>query len=185
MEEISLQLKEVIKAVDNIYFSRNERDFAYELYSKMRLMLLLPPNVEITPESTKKRFDVNDDILQMENIRKYFLTKTNDSSKFIFRYPDLLVHQYATLDKQLLVIEVKKGTVDNQSILKDLAKLIVYCKGRLKYEKGILIIVNPNRNRNLAEISEISRLLIEYPEVEIWIVRPDEIKLEIINSTTF
>ena len=75
MKEVSLQLKEVIKTVDNIYFSRNERDFAYKLYSKMRLMLILPPNVEITPESTKKRFDVNDDILQMENTRNFFSDK--------------------------------------------------------------------------------------------------------------
>lgn len=174
------QLNEAILTIEDKHFHRNERDFAYELYLKMKSFLTLPPNVEVTPESTKKRFNALDDILQMDNIKKYFFTKTNNTSKLIFRFPDLLIHEYENQNNQILAIEIKKK-VSEQSILRDLAKLIVYCKGSLQYKKGILILVNTNRRLRITEVPSISQLLINYPEIEIWIVKP-QTEIEIICS---
>jgi hypothetical protein len=133
--------------------------------------LTLPPEVEVTPESTKKRFDALEDILQMDDIKKYFFTKTNNTSKFIFRYPDILIHEYDTRNNQILAIEIKRK-VTTQLILKDIAKLVVYCRGSLRFKKGILIIVNPNGNLRITEAPRIRQFLINYPEIEIWIARP-------------
>lgn len=181
MEETIQQLKEVIISIEDKYYQRNERDFAYELYLKMKSFLTLPPRVEVTPESTKRRFNALEDILQMDDIKKYFFTKTNNTSKLIFRFPDLLIHEYDTRDNQILAIEIKRK-VNTQLILKDIAKLIVYCQGSLKFKKGVLIIVNPNRRLRITEIPSISQLLKNYPEIEIWIARP-QTEIEIICAT--
>ena len=81
----------------------------------------------------------------------------------------MLINEYKTRDYQLLAIEIKR-TINRQNVLRDLAKLAVYCKGGLKYKKGILILVNANENR-VRQFPHVNRFLTEFPELEIWIVR--------------
>lgn len=180
MADVKKILLDAIKSIESKYLVRNERDFAYELYSKLRVSDF-GKNVEVTSESTKKRFSWNDDILRDELIRRYFFRNNQNVNRNIIRYPDLLIHEYTTLDHQYLAIEVKKR-FDSELIAKDLAKLVVYCRGKLQYKSGILILINPRRN--VMEVPNINELLKRFPEIEIWIVKPDEVKLEIINSTT-
>lgn len=172
MKKIFQKLKLTIKDIDGRYFERNESDFAYELYHKMKLALKLPPKVEVTSESTKRRFDIGDDILKLKSIKKYFLNNGNKSSNIILRFPDLLIHEYDTKDNQLLAIEIKKS-INSNLILKDLAKLVVYCKGQLVFKKGILILINPS-NKNFIEVQSIKEMLRNFPEVEIWIAKPNK-----------
>lgn len=172
MKKILQELKFAIKNIDVKYFERNERDFAYELYHQMKLAIKLPPKVEITSESTKRRFNIGEDILKLKTIKKYFFNSNNNSSNIILRFPDLLIHEFDTRDNQLLAVEVKKSSNSNL-ILRDLAKLVVYCKGQLVFKKGILILVNPS-NRNFIEVPSIKEMLKNFPEVEIWIAKPNE-----------
>lgn len=182
MKDVKNILKEAINSIQIKYLERNERDFAYELYSKLK-SIDFGENIEVTSESTKKRFSINDKIFENPLVRRYFFNNNNLIPQNIHKYPDLLIHEYDNRNNQLLAIEIKKR-ISIQLILKDLAKLIVYCKGNLKYKKGILVLVNPNNLRqNLIEVPEIKKLIIDYPEIEIWIVKPNG-NLEIINSIT-
>ncbi len=180
METIIEQIKNAVGKIEEKYFCRNERDFAYELYYQLR-QNIYPDNVEVTCETSKKRFSITDKIFDNKLIKQNFFREFPNDNRPIYRYPDLLVHEYHTRDKQLLALEIKKRyrTVDIQ---RDIAKLIVYCKGSLKYKKGILILID-TPPRNIIEIPDIRRMLEIYPEIEIWIVRPNRI-LEIICSDT-
>jgi hypothetical protein len=173
-------LKKAIERIEEKYFDRNERDFAYELYYQLR-QEKYPDNVEVTCETPKKRFKYDDKILNDTLVRRYFFRDEINENRRIFRYPDLLIHEYENRKQQLAVIEIKKQlTPDN--LKRDLAKLVVYCLGRLKYKVGILIIISPNRSRNqLLEIPDIRRFLTEFREIQIWIVKPN-IEIEIICS---
>ena len=174
-------LRTSIDAIDHKYLERKERDFAYELYHQIRL-LKLPVNTEITCEFPKTRFNFDDQIMDDRLVRKYFFSDEISESARILRYPDLLIHEFDNLNQQLLAIEIKRGGNGNQ-IKKDLAKLIVYCKGRLNYKKGVLIIIQPRRNINqLITVPDIRKMLINYPEVEIWTVFPE--RIDVYNSLT-
>ncbi|MEI7508842.1 MAG: hypothetical protein WCJ62_05185 [Flavobacterium sp.] len=84
------------------HLMRNEKDFTYELYSKLK-GIDFGNNVEVTGESTKKRFSWNDDILRDELIRTYFFRNNQNANRNIIRYPDLLIHEFETLDHQYLL----------------------------------------------------------------------------------
>jgi hypothetical protein len=172
-------LKTAVKRIDGHYFDRNERDFSYELYHQIRL-LKLPIYTEVTCETSKKRFNYNDGILDDNLIKRHFFSDETNGNRKIFRYPDLLIHEYENRNQQLLAIEIKKRVVPND-IKRDLAKLIVYCRGRLKYKNGVIIIVKPLNINRIIEMPDIREMLRRYPEVQIWSVEPELI--QIYNST--
>jgi hypothetical protein len=164
-------LKTAIKKIERYYFERKERDFAYELYHQLRL-IKLPLNTEVTCEHPKTRFTFGDAVFNEPLIRKNFFSYEINENNRICRYPDLLIHEFDNRKKQLIAIEIKRGGVANQ-IKKDLAKLIVYCRGRLKYQKGVLIIIHPRQDIDqIIEVPNIHEMLRKYPEVEIWTVCP-------------
>lgn len=168
-------LKEAISKIDSEYYTRNESDFVMELYHRMRDVFKLPNNVKITSQTHKNQFDIeNDAVFRGPHIRRLLLDNRNNERLF-FRYPDLLIHETDTKKNQLLAIEVKKNH-NAQGIEEDLAKLIVLCKGQLKYKKGILIVIAP-LNTNFMDVPSIEEMLKNTPEVEIWIVRHGRIEI--------
>jgi len=143
-----------------------------------------PNNVEVTCETVKTRFSLDENILKNNLINKCFFKDKNNIPPNIKRYPDLMVHEFGTLDHQILAVEIKR-VFNKELILRDIAKLVVYCKGDLKYKKGILLFINSQKERFL-EIPEIRILLKEYPEIEIWIVKPSiNIDIDVICSKNF
>lgn len=174
---ITKNLETSISKIDERYFDRNERDFSYELYYNMR-KLAYPPMIEVSCETSKNRFSYNDEIFMDNLIKKCFFGNDFENTR-INRYPDLIVHQYGTLSHQHLAIEIKKR-INNSLVLRDLAKLVVYCRGSLNYKKGILIIIKPLRN--IIDIPNVKKLLMQYPEIEIWVVKPRNI--QVINAIT-
>jgi hypothetical protein len=173
---MDLLLKNAIKRIEQKYFERKERDFAYELYHQLRL-LELPNKTEVTCEHPKHRINFNDAILQDKLIKKSFFRDGTNENKRIYRYPDLLIHEFENRDQQLLAVEIKKRGNANQ-IRKDLAKLVVYCRGELNYKKGILIIIQPfDISNQVIEVPEIREMLRNYSEVEIWTVCPQRINV--------
>lgn len=174
-------LNVAILNVEERYFFRKERDFAYELYHQLRL-LKLPLNTEVTCEHPKARFKFSDAIFNEPLIRRNFFSDEINENKRICRYPDLLIHEFDNRNQQLLAIEIKRGGAASQ-IKKDLAKLIVYCRGRLKYQKGVLIIIQPRQDIDqIIEVQDIQEILRKYPEVEIWTIFPH--RITIYNSLT-
>jgi hypothetical protein len=172
-------LKTAIKNIVPKYFERKERDFSYELYHQLRLFQL-PFGTEVTCEHPKRRFSFNDSIINEPLIKRNFFADEIDENKKIFRYPDLLIHEFENRNQQLLAVEIKKQFNVIQ-IKRDLAKLIVYCRGRLNYKNGILIVIQPNNFNRIIEVPEIREMLKNYPEVEIWTVCPE--RIEVYNST--
>jgi hypothetical protein len=167
-------MKEILRiALGNIkarYFQRGERDFSYELYHQLRLMKEIKEPVEVTCETGKtKLITLRDSIFKNDLIRQHFFVEDTYNNFVYRRIPDLIIHEYNTRDHQLLAIEIKKA-ITRQNVLKDLAKLAVYCHGRLKYKKGILILVNADERR-VRQFPNVNRFLTEFPELEIWIVR--------------
>jgi hypothetical protein len=173
-------LNAAIKNMDPKYFERKERDFSYELYHQIRLQKL-PLDTEITCEHPKRRFSHSDTILEDPLVRRYFFADEIDESKKIFRYPDLLIHEFENRNQQLLAVEIKKQFNESQ-IKRDLAKLIVYCRGRLRYKNGVLIITQQANTRRIIEVRDIREMLRKYPEVEIWTVCPE--RIDVYNSIT-
>jgi hypothetical protein len=132
-------LKTAIKKMDSKYFERKERDFSYELYHQLRYFQL-PLDAEVTCEHPKRRFSFNDTIINQPLIKRNFFADEIDENKKIFRYPDLLIHEFENRKQQLLAVEIKKQFNLTQ-IKRDLAKLIVYCRGGLKYKNGVLLVI--------------------------------------------
>src|SRR5690606_10986342 len=132
---MNILLKEAITEINEKYFSRGERDFAYEFYHQVRKKKL-PKTVEVTCETSKKRFRIDENILDNKIIRKNFFRQIPNKCRNIHRYPDLLIHEYKNRNNQLISIEMKKTFTIND-VLRDLAKRTVYCYGSLKYKKGI------------------------------------------------
>jgi hypothetical protein len=140
-----------------------------------------PIKVEVTCETVKTRFSLEENILKDDLIKKCFFKDKNNITPNVRRYPDLMVHEFETLDHQILAVEIKR-VFNKELILRDVAKLVVYCNGKLNYKKGILILINSEREK-LLEIPEIRILLKEYPEIEIWIVkRSKNIDIDVICS---
>ena len=145
------QIINIIRQIETKYLQRNKRDFGYELYHKIRL-LKLPLEIEVTCETTKRRFNYTDRIIKEPLVRKYFFIDEGNENSRIHRYPDLLIHEYNTIRNQLLAIEIKKNFT-RTSLKRDLSKLAVYCHGMLKCKRGVLIILNRNGN-NIIGIPE-------------------------------
>jgi hypothetical protein len=178
MEDISQLVQEALSNIEEKYFRRTERDFAYELYHQMRITWHgFPFEIETTGESKVKHLNGADMIFQHPLINQHFILGETLPS-FIRKFPDFLIHEFDTRNHQLVALEIKR-TFNPNSILKDLAKLIVYCRGNLSYQKGIFILINPRRN--VLEIPNVREMLLEFPEIEIWIARPNT-NIEIINS---
>ena len=174
-------LRIALSNINTKYFERNERDFSYELYHQIRI-LKLPKETEVTCESSKKRFSINDTILNNKLIKRCFFSNGINENSRIYRYPDLLIHEYDNMNQQLIAVEIKKR-VDPTLIKRDLAKLVVYCKGLLNYKSGVLIIINPNDISRIIEMPDIREMLKLYPEVQIWIAKPNK-PIEIICKET-
>lgn len=180
---IIIEVKKVLTSIKSKYIvgNRNEREFAYEFYHLLR-KLKLPKNVEVTAETTKVVFSETNVIMNNTFVIKYF-----DKELYsrvirgnVYRYPDLIIHEYKNKKQQLAIFEIKKRP-NITKIKKDIAKLIVYCKGRLKYQKGILILINPRLN--IIEIPSITKILTEFPEIEIWVLVPNK-EINIISKET-
>jgi len=172
-------LKNALNSVENRYYTRNERDFSYELYYQLRSNDF-PLNIEVSCETRKQKFSFEDNIFDDPLIRKYFFGSNNNPNRDIWRFPDLLIHEYNSKKHQQLAVEIKKArNINNTVILKDLSKLIVYCRGRLNYKHGILIVVGAI---NTIPNEKIREFLLKYSELEIWIVSPKNI--QIINAST-
>lgn len=175
-------LKNALNVIDDRYYNRNERDFSYELYYQLRNHNF-PLNIEVSCETRKQQFSFDDKVFSNPLIRKYFFGSNKNPNRNIWRFPDLLIHQYDNKDNQQLAIEIKRGrNLSNTSILKDLAKLIVYCRGRLNYKQGIFIVIAPVINIVRIPNEKTKELLHKHPEIEIWVVKPSNI--QIINSIT-
>lgn len=179
-KKMKKQIINIIRQFEAKYLQRNERDFAYELYHQIR-SLELPPNVEVTCDTIKRRFNYNDRIINDPLIRKYFFQDEVNENTRIHRYPDLLIHEYETTRNQLLAIEIKNN-FSRTSLKRDIAKLAVYCCGKLKYQYGVLIILNRNRD-NIIRIPDVKEMLIQFPKIEIWLVNEND--FEVINSKSF
>jgi hypothetical protein len=173
-------LRIAIKNINEKYFFRKERDFSHELYHQIRLQKL-PLDTEVTCEHPKRRFSHSDTIFEDPLVKRYFFADEIDEAKKIFRYPDLLIHEFENRTQQLLAVEIKKQFNVSQ-IKRDLAKLIVYCRGRLRYKNGVLIITQQANTRRIIEVRDIREMLRKYPEVEIWTVCPE--RIDVYNSIT-
>jgi hypothetical protein len=52
---------------------------------------------------------------------------------------------------------------------------LFYCKSDLNFKKGVLVLFgSQNRNLRGAIIPEINEILKQFPEIEIWIARPNQ-----------
>lgn len=185
MEEITDLLKTTLIEIDIIYFQRNERDFTYEVYHKIR-ETVLNDGIEITAETPKSGHKIPKELLEDDFFIKYFFNKNNfdfENGKFS-RTPDLLFHEYINRNQQLVAFEVKNAFENLTKIKVDLAKLAFYNRGPLKYKKCILLLYSNNNRVSDIYIQEIKDFLKRYPEIEIWIVKP-QTKIEIICSKSF
>ena len=184
MERIYEMMQRAIKNIAAKYFDRSEREFQAEYYHQLRESLdrIKNRNIEVTMETGKNAINFRDRIFDNAWIRNWFFRNRANiiTGDYYRRLPDLLIHEYNNKHNQLYAIEIKKETSPT-AILTDLVKLIVYCNGRLKYKKGILILINPTRN--IKEVPSIKELLKNYPEIEIWIAKPN-LPIEIICSET-
>jgi len=166
-------LKNGLRQINHKYNERGEREFCAELYHQLRIIIEKnnQNRFEVSTETIKNvRFQFDDPIFNDPKIRSYFFySNRSNTTKRIRRQPDLIIHDYGTKKFQELIIEVKKNP-DIPLIKKDLSKLIVYCYGRLKYKKGILLLVNtvPQNIERLKGDSEIQKLIQKYPKIEIW-----------------
>lgn len=173
-------LSRAIESIQPKYFERKERDFSYELYHQFRL-LNLKNDIEVTAETPKSNLFGNQISVENEELRN-LLNSNGIRHEAVTRVPDIIIHEYENLNQQLLAIEIKKSASINQ-VKRDLAKLIAYCRGRLMYKNGVLILINPRNNINrIFEVPEIREMLRNYPEIEIWTVFPE--RIDFYNSLT-
>lgn len=167
-----------IQAIEEKYFRRNERDFTYELYHKLRELKL---QIDITAETPKDSNRIPENLMSLSFFKENFFTSENyDVQKNNYnRTPDLLFHEFDTRRRQLLACEVKPLNQRNSLIKKDLAKLLYYTESDLSYERGILILITQNENeRKLARLRGLyENFLINFPKIEIWIVQPKRVHI--------
>jgi hypothetical protein len=176
MVDYKKELKKVLKSIDEKYFQRNERDFSYELYHKLRGLNL---DVDVTAETPKRPYRIPELLLNNSFFKNHFFkTENYDLEKNDYnRIPDLLFHQYENKNKQLIACEIKPLSTSNELICRDLSKLLYYTKSNLRYKYGVLILFSTNENdlkinrlKNLYE-----KALKNFFEIEIWIVYPKRV----------
>lgn len=173
--------KELIKALKSfcvIYLQRNERDFTYELYHQLRKLKL---NIDVTAETPKSSYRFPEKLINSKFFKDYFITFENYDvvNNSYNRTPDLLFHEYDSKNRQLLACEIKPLSQRNKLIYKDIAKLLYYSESNLRYECGILILFSPNDNdRKLNQLkNKYQKVLIEFPQIEIWIIYPKRVHI--------
>lgn len=172
------ELIKALKVIDVIYFQRNERDFTYELYHQLRKLKL---KIDVTAETPKSSFRIPEKLINSKFFKNYFFSSENYDviHNFFNRTPDLLFHEYNNKNRQLLACEIKALSKSNDLIYKDISKLLYYTNSSLRYECGILILFSPNDNdRKLNQLkNKYQKVLIEFPQIEIWIVYPNRIHI--------
>jgi len=172
-----------IQAIDEKYFLRHERDFTYELYHKLREINL---DIDITAETPKNSYKIPKNLVQNSTFKNFFFSSENfDMERNNYnRTPDLLFHEFDNKNKQLLACEIKPLNKRNNLIYKDLAKLLYYTESSLRYEIGILILFAPNQNERKFEQlkSAYKNILINFPDIEIWIVYPKRVHVVWANG---
>ncbi len=163
MKIITERIKTAISHIDSKYFVRNERDFAYEFYYQLRL-ISYHEKINMICETEKNRFN-----------NGYRFSKSQVAPENTCRVPDILIHYYDNRKQQLIALEIKMHPTISQ-LLKAFAKLAVYNKGKLRYQKSILILFYFDKNK-LIEILSSTELLKNH--VEVWILKPNE-KIETV-----
>lgn len=178
MSHYKNDLIKAIKSIEEIYFQRNERDFSYELYHKLRGLKL---DIDITAETSKSSYKIPKQLISNSFFKKYFFTTENYDvvNNCYNRTPDLLFHEYDNKNKQLLVCEIKPLNKLNNLIYKDIAKLLYYTKSNLSYKQGVLILFATNQNeRKIMQLKDkYESMLMEFPEIEIWLVYPKKVNI--------
>lgn len=187
MENFKKSLIQANEAITPIYFNRNERDFSYELYHQLRRLKL---DIDVTAETPKTNSLVPAKLQITRFFTKYFFRKENFDvveGKFK-RVPDLLFHEYKNKNNQLFALEIKPLLARKDSILMDIAKLMFYTKGVLKFKKGILILYSRG-TENQVKLSQLkneyAKVLKDFLEIEIWIVYPKRVDIIWANGTIY
>ncbi len=159
-----------------------ENNFSTELIAQLR---------RIMPNYRSIQFDVvKNRITPHTNLRitrPFFnLIITQNSDTYYFR-PDLLIHNPNDFGQQDLAIEVKRITINpnNQTIneiREDLAKLILYKKSNLGFNKGILLLAALEPIEYERSIEIVNRILningnfydiFSEDNISIWIASPN------------
>lgn len=189
MEAILNQLNKGILNIAPEYYKRNERDFSYELYHQCRGLASIN-GLDVTCE-TPKGFSFPKPLRKDEIVTKYFHHEQNVdwSTRSFRRTPDLLYHEYGNRVRQRLAMEIKPLNTSLVKVKIDLAKLVSYCHGKLRYQTGVLLLfANSNERRTVKNLSsaiisdnEVRELLRKYPKIEIWI-KPIDRDLDVYCS---
>jgi len=178
MIDYKKELIKALKSIEPIYFQRNERDFTYELYHKLRNLQL---DIEVTAETPKSSYRIPENLINLNFFKNYFFTTENYDlvNNSYNRTPDLLFHEYDNKKRQLFACEIKPLNQRNKLIFKDIAKLLYYTESNLKYKSGVLILFTSNENeRKLNQLkNKYQKVLIKFPKIEIWIVDPNRIHI--------
>ena len=186
---IDLLLNRAFENINQRYFGRSEREFVAELYHQLRLTLSKNKKgtIEVTTETIKRQaVNYRHSVFNDSWVRQYFFMSRAYIIKgeYYKRVPDLLIHEYNNRNNQLLAFEVKNANgLSSTEIKIDLSKLIVYCIGNLKYNRGILIVYGQSTKINIKEMPDIKELLEQYPMIEIWVVERRG-ALTIINKSS-
>lgn len=171
-------LLKALRLINVIYFQRNERDFTYELYHQLRGLEL---DIDVTSETPKGTYRITEKLIKNSFFKKYFFRTENYDLQInnINRTPDLLFHEYENKSRQLLACEIKPLSKKNELIYKDISKLLYYTNSNLRYKYGVLILFTQNDNdRKLNQLkNKYQKVLIEFPQIEIWIVYPNRIHI--------
>jgi hypothetical protein len=178
MREFKEKLTFVIKAIEEKYFHRHERDFSYELYHQLRILNL---NIDVTSETPKNSYRIPENLINLNFFKNHFFTTENYDvvNNSYNRTPDLLLHEYYNRSRQILACEIKPLYQRDKLIFKDLSKLLFYTESNLRYENGILILFSPHENeRKLAQLkNKYQNILVNFPKIEIWIVYPKRVHI--------
>jgi hypothetical protein len=171
-------LLKALRLINVIYLQRNERDFTYELYHQLRGLEL---DIDVTSETPKGTYRITEKLIKNSFFKKYFFRTENYDLQInnINRTPDLLFHEYENKYRQILACEIKPLSKNNELIYKDISKLLYYTNSNLKYKYGVLLLFSPNDNDlKLNQLkNKYQKVLIEFPQIEIWIVYPDRIHI--------
>lgn len=171
-------LIKALKSMGEIYLQRNERDFTYELYHKLRVLKL---DIDVTSETPKGTYRITENLIKNSFFKKYFFRSENYDLQInnINRTPDLLFREYENKNRQILACEIKPLSKNIELIYKDISKLLYYTNSNLRYKYGVLILFSPNDNdRKLNQLKNTyQKVLIEFPQIEIWIVYPNRIHI--------
>jgi len=133
-----------------------ERIFAYELYHQLRLQF-------------KENWYVNGEFCKGLSL----VPRVNRTNWII---PDLVIHQPATIENNLVAVEIKSSqNLAPKDLLADLQKLEMYTdpKQGLGFCIGIMLIVNSDFNHVFSRASDdlkasIAQTLDKGPRVAVW-----------------